>query len=530
MIRTTMLGAATASALAFQPTVAAAQDANAAAQFLQNTLRAYTVLFLRSVVDFTYDSLSYDPLSGLVATGVKIYPPLDWLEGEEECEISIGRLSITGGLTSDMISEVVELTDLAVPPICLEDEPRMFLNGIGYAGVDVSAAVIDLSYDLPSSGLQMAVQASLPDAIALDLTADFSYFWFAGLIEDDPYPVIQLSSAEVTVSNQGVWQRVSPMIEGMVGAVDAIPNMVTGGLTSELTNGGSGTMSPAETAFVTSLGDALTSFVAESDRITARIAPEGGVWIDEYIFDGPDTLIEALEPVVSNGPHLATTMIEMQLLKDALNAGDKLSMEQALIAGRALMTGIGAPRNRDAAVSLLVPRAAQSWNAEAALILAQGLHDAGSHNAAYPYALVAMAGGSTDAIATAASIEAALDASTVLETQDVILANFPGDAGLSMRTAGLSNDPDVSEMRRLALELRQGIGVPRNYALAYLWASLAAAGGDLVAANLRDDLDEMAQMVGGEAWKAAFEAASAEALVLWSQSGIGEKIEASIGN
>ncbi|MEM9197132.1 MAG: hypothetical protein AAGD12_04695 [Pseudomonadota bacterium] len=530
MIRTTLLGAATASVLVLQPSVTSAQDASAAAQFVQNTLRAYTVLVLRSVIDFTYESLSYDPLSGMVATGVKIYPPLDWLEGEEECAISIGRMSLTGGLTSDAISEVIEVTDLTIPPICLEEEPREFLAGIGYDGVTMDAAVIDLAYDLPSSGLTLAIQASLPDAASLDVAADFSYFWFAGLIDNDPYPLIQLSRAEISIKNAGAWERFTPMIEGMVGSVDSIPSMAVGGLTGELTNGGSRPLRSYELAFVESLESALTTFLAEKSRITVTMAPPGGVWLDEFLFDGPDVLIEALQPVMSNGPHSVTSMISLQLLNDALTAGDKLSLAQALEAGRALMTGVGAPRNRAVAIELLVPRAAQNWNAEAALILAEGLYDAGDNAAAYPYALVALAGGETSALSVAAQIEAGLDPASIQQTQDVILANYPEDPGLSTGTSDLSANPDIAEMRSLALALRQGLGVPRNYALAYLWASLAAAGGDLVAANLRDDLDEMTEVDGGAVWRESFDAASAEALVLWSQSGIGEKIEAATAN
>lgn len=518
MVRTSLLGAAAASVIALHPVAGQAQSQADAAAYLQNTLRAYSVLVLRSLVDFTYESFSYDALTGLVATGVKVYPPLDWIEGEEECEISIGRLAITGDVASEALAQTIEFTDLVVPPICLEEEPRGFLAQIGYEGITAETAVIEIGYELPSSAAELSMQATLADAATLNLVAEFSYFWFAGIIEDDPYPVIHLTRAEVSLENDGAWERVEDMVGGMIGSVDALPDMATGGLTSELTRGGTREMSPAEAAFVSSLGDALRTFLTDRRRLTVTVAPEGGVWLNEEVFDDPDTMLMALQPMVSNGPHSVVTILSPALLSSALNDAAGLSAEDRLTAGRALMTGIGAPRNRAVALDLLVPLAAQDWDAEAAAILAQGLVDSGELEAAYPYALVALAGGEAEALGLTAEIEAALSAEFVVETQSVILSNHPEDPDLAGRRDEALKLADVATMRRLALDARMGRGVPRSYATAYLWASLAAAAGDRVSASLRDDLDAMA--AGEPAWAEAFAEAATEAMELWTEGGL----------
>ena len=47
---------------------------------------------------------------------------------------------------------------------------------------------------------------------------------------------------------------------------------------------------------------------------------------------------------------------------------------------------------------------------------------------------------------------------------------------------------DWAAIRRLAFGYYEGIETPRNGMRAYGWATIAAAGGDRIAAGLRDDL------------------------------------------
>jgi TPR repeat protein len=258
------------------------------------------------------------------------------------------------------------------------------------------------------------------------------------------------------------------------------------------------------------------------------VAPEGGVWLNEDAFDGPGEMISTLKPVVSTGPHSNNSVLSPALLAAALAGDQGLSDADRLTAGKALMTGLGAPRNREAAMRLLVPLAAGNWDAEAAMTLAQGLADMGDAQAAYPYALVALAGGNTAAASLAARLEADLQAGSVIETQAVILSSFPTDPGLADRRAAISANPDVAAMRTLALDTRLGRGVPRSYVTAYLYASLAAAAGDRASANLRDELDRLG--AGDPGWAASLAEASTEALSIWTEEGLGEAIHSALGS
>ncbi|RMF35115.1 MAG: hypothetical protein D6754_13820 [Alphaproteobacteria bacterium] len=139
-----------------------------------------------------------------------------------------------------------------------------------------------------------------------------------------------------------------------------------------------------------------------------------------------------------------------------------------------------------------------------------------------------MSDGAPGAVGLATKLEAQLPAAGVRETQEVILSGFPRDPGLKKAQEAILANPDIGAMRKLAIDTRLGRGVPRNYQLAYLWASLAAAAGDRSAANLRDDLDRMALAAEDESWKEAFADAAAEALRLWTERGLGEAIHAAM--
>ncbi|RMF36671.1 MAG: hypothetical protein D6754_11045, partial [Alphaproteobacteria bacterium] len=202
--------------LVFQPVTAPAQSAKAAGQFVQNLLRSYVVLFVRSLVDFTYESITIDPVNGFVATGVKIYPPADMLgngDGEQECEISIGRLAETPILGVDSLTYSIEITDLTVPPDCMDREAAGFISSIGYdEGVTADSAVVTVQYSLPDSALSVSVQTVLNQAAALNAEAEFGYFWIGGLAGNNPYPVIQLTRAEISLDNMGLFERLEPML------------------------------------------------------------------------------------------------------------------------------------------------------------------------------------------------------------------------------------------------------------------------------------------------------------------------------
>jgi hypothetical protein len=544
-MRRRLLLATAMAAVAFGPLPATAQGRPDFARMLDNTLRAYTVLILRSMVDFTYETFESSLETGeTVITGLTVTPRVPW-DTSGACVITMGRAVLSGTVETDGLSSLIEATGLNVPPACLEPEAAGFLAQLGYEGVQAETAVIEIGYNLPSSAASLSVQAGLAEAVDLNLTADFAYFWFTGLLEeamappDDsfndsgtelppmempmsagPVPSILLRSAQISIDNRGLWDKVEPMVAQTVGSVEALPEMLRGALEQELAEGGTRQLSQAEQDFSASLAAAVDRFVKERSRLTVSVSPPSPVWLNEALFETPDTLIGALQPMVSTDSHRAVAMVAPATVKAAMAAAPEVSVADRLAAGRALMSGVGAPRDRAAALKILQPLA-DAGDADAALVIAEGLADQGDAVAAYPYALRAMGGGMIAAIALGDRLEADLPPKAIREAQAQVLTGWSGDPGLASNRAGLLAAPSVSAMRKLALDLMIGRGVPRNYEQAYLWATLAAAAGDRSAANLRNGLDRMAR---GGVWAEAFDAAAATALTVWSDEGLGQKL------
>ncbi len=218
-------------------------------------------------------------------------------------------------------------------------------------------------------------------------------------------------------------------------------------------------------------------------------------------------------------------MIAPADLEAALAGGDALDPELRLRVGRALVTGIGAPRSIDAGWALLAPLADQ-WNASAALLAGQASQDAGDPQTAYAMALRAMAsGGEPGAIALADELEPALPLIAVLAAQAETTGAWPGAADAQAAADQLIAAGDVAGMRRRAYDAATGRDRPRDYADAYFWASLAAAAGDRGAASLRQRLDN--RFAGQEGWREVAEGRAAAALETWT-GGLGQTIAARI--
>jgi hypothetical protein len=524
-MRRILLGSAAALALSGSGTPTQAQSAEAIGQYLHNVLRAYAVLALRSVVEFTYETISVEPLQGTTVTGLRFHPRPPWDESGE-CRITIDRAAITGIVGVERIGQTIEATGVRVAGACLEPEVAGTLDQIGYRDIVADAAVIEIAYDLPTSSAKLTMQAGIADAANVTLTADFAYLWVKGLIEDEPQPVAWLRSAELSIENAGLWERVEPMVAGAVGDPKQLPGMLRGGIEGELVPQ-DGRPSAEVRAFLDSLEDSVADFVAAGGRLTVTAAPDGGVWLDEEAFSGPDALVAALQPVVSTVAHRALGVVDPALVAKAVAAAPDLSEADRLAAGLALMSGIGAPRDRVAGLAVLTPLA-EAGNAEAAMALAEGLAQAGDAPSAYSWALRAMAGGTPGAVALADRLEENIAARAIRDTQTQVLASFAADPGLAAHRAEVLASPEAGRLRKLAFDLMLGRGVPRNYEQAYLWATLAAAAGDRTAANLRDGLDARALRKGGQPWREVFDGAAAAALKMWSDEGLGAALRARV--
>jgi hypothetical protein len=551
----TLLAAGAIATAATSPVSAQETGLDQALRALQRIATQYAVLLTRMFVDLTYDGIAVEPgTNDLILTGLRLYPELEW-DQDRRCQIAVERAVFADSNSFDILHTTVELSGLHLPPACFQPELAAAMAGFGYEGLTADSMAIDLAYHLPSSAADMVVQASVEQAAEVSLTAHFDYLWFrfpvtgavSGAVSDavsgaepgaesgatDPemapaeaVPVARLGSAELVIENAGLWQRLEPMLAAQMGGdLSMLPQMVQMTAAEFFTDGGTRTPSPEEAAFVENLASEVGRFLADRDRIVVTAAPrDGSVLLTQETMGSPGALIAALHPVVSAAPRAYREMIAPADLETALAGGDGLDPELRLRVGRALVTGIGAPRAIDAGWALLAPLADQ-WNPSAALLAGEASRDAGDPQTAYSMALRAMSGGEPGAIALADELEPTLPLVAVLAAQAEAAGAWPGAADAQATAAEVIGKGDVGAMRRRAYAAATGHDRPRDYAEAYFCASLAAAAGDRGAASLRKRLDD--RFAGQEGWRDVAQARADAALETWT-SGLGQTIAARI--
>lgn len=489
---------------------------------VQRVMSHYLVLLGRSFVDLTYDQLTIEPgTNSLVISGLRVYPVLDW-DKDGKCEISVERIVTTDIYSFETLGSNVEVSGVTVPGACFDPGAAGMMAQFGYEEVVVDQASIGISYTLPSSAAEVVIQAAVKDALDVSITGEFSYLWFNLPMDGygDPQPVVQLASAEVAIENKGLYEKLEPMIGAQMGDVSQLPLMIQMGLGEMLAEGGTREMSDVEKAFVENLAAEVGRFLTEKNRLVVTAAPDGGVWLDETAFDSPQNLISALRPKVSGVPAAYRKIVAPADMSAALADGATPDDATRMRIGEALVTGVGAPRSIDAGARLLTPLA-DAGNGKAAVLLAKAYEDTGKNAEGYEMALFALAAGEIGALGVADNLESRLPLAEVLALQDKVFNGWGDPDGFAASAEAAGNEGDVGALRKAAAAISIGRGAPRSYAIAYLLATVAAAGGDRGAANLRDRLNR--RFGDDPAWREEAAKAESEALAIWT-SGIGEAI------
>ncbi len=520
--RTAMLAAALATAGTISaPTQARADsETEAFVTLFYKVYMHYSVLLARSFVDLTYDQISVEPGTlDLVVTGLKVYPVLDY-DQEGKCIISADRIVGHDAYSFKRINAGYDLTGVTVPAACFEPEIAGAMQQFGYEEIKIDSLSYEIGYSMPDSSADMSIRASIADALDIDVNANFSYLWFNIPIDGygDPMPVAQLASAEVSIENKGLYDRLEPMVGAQMGGDPAaIPQLIQMSLGQML--GAGREMSDVEKAFIDNMATEVGRFLNEKNRLVVTAAPEGGVWLDESACDSPQNIISALRPSFSGVPSAYRKVIPPSMMQAALSGG--ASPEDALRIGEALVTGVGAPRSIEDAAKLLEPLA-RNWNGSAAAMLAEGYASVGENEKAYEMALLALAAGEMSALSTADSMEAELSLDAVLATQEAVGNAWPEGDNFRQAFEAAVAAGDVGAIRKIANDVSVGRAAPRSYKVAYMLATLAAAGGDRGAASLRDRMD--IRFADDDGWRAAAADASSTALQIWNDGGLGAAI------
>ncbi|MCB1339626.1 MAG: hypothetical protein KDK24_00870 [Pseudooceanicola sp.] len=468
------------------------------------TLALHSVMsWARLLADVRYDQVSVDPLAmKITLTGLRIAPYLpDRPEGM--CQARVERLTINGQPIDvrDTWRFRIALDGAAMEAGCLPFEVAGMLRGIGLPQVTAGRIETDLTYDYPSGGMLARISADLDKLATVNADIDLDYISYRmDFTREKPEPVggVDLNGVVIAVQDRGAWDIARKFMPPERATPEALAPVVGAGLEQMLAQANDGAaLTDRQAAFARDAGAVAASFLTSGRQIVVATAVEQApLRIDLGKEPRFAPLFDALNPSVSHSQPLLSVAIPVADLDAALKA--ETPPADAFAIGRALMTGIGAPKNVNGGIKLLLPLA-RAGDTRASFLIASEIAETNPVDA-YSHALRAapLPGG----LALLDRIERKLSFADALKEQRVLMGG-PDEALYG----------DIAGMRTAAREFLGGTRRPRSWLAAYYWSSLGAAAGDAASAALRDEIGEIMRLRGdAAAW--APEAASIDAGVL----------------
>lgn len=447
----------------------------------------------RVLADIKYDQISVDPVALRVTlTGVSISPLLPQPMGA--CLVTVDQITINGNPV-DRINEArfrMALNGVEMQPSCLPIEVAGMARGFGFASLNADRADLSIRYDYASGGADLHLEADLENLATLSAYVDASYLSYRmNIATEEPVIAADITRAELSLQDAGAWALAKRMLPPTMLEPDRLNQMVSGAVTEVFQSAaapGDPALSDKQRGFALEAGRVAAGFEGSNGRIvlSTQIDPGQSVRIAEETFASLKTAITALQPTISNTAPALRAAVSVAELDTALNAEG--APANAFDLGKALITGLGAPRNPDAARKLLLPLA-RNGNAEASQLIAASIETSHPKDA-YEHALRSAAAGLPGSLALLDRIERSLSYDEVLEAQGGLLGS-PEEALYG----------DLGAMRRAARDFLTGTARPRSWQAAYYWAAMSAAAGDASGASLRNDINDMMRLRGdAEPW------------------------------
>lgn len=526
------LGPVLAAGLAAAPVAGQAQDAPSFLDFLKPDILLQRfaqsgIMALRTQADIQYGDMVVDIVRGQVSiSDVQVWPLPEWDENAE-CLIEADRIVLRSAAVDepDMLRLKMQVSNVSVHPTCLPPEPRGMLAVGGIEDIFVPRATVDIEYDVPTAGAEVHLYALLDQFAAVDVTADFAYLWMDGRNDmENPDPVMFLHHAALTVENLGAWQALSGMVPPPFtdpgGAGDMVSAMLGNMLAeanrdaadpADTTNADPSALSDEQRAFIVSAGEAWTAFLQDPTKLVLETGfdPADSAYLSVLDYENePKLVFSDLQPRFGRVTQQARSAVPVALLSSATGEGAAtMTEEDRLAVGRALVTGLGAPRNIALGTDILTALA-EAGNSAAALTLSEALETRAPEQA-YVLALRAGAADEMGAAARLDRLETMLPFERVLALQAEVL----GAANFQLGTL-----ESIASVRQAASERLTGVGRSRSYQTAAMWAMIAAAAGDAEARGMLDDIDDIVRMSGAaarEAWVEQERIASNLATQVW---------------
>lgn len=444
---------------------------------------------LRVLADVRYDQIDVDVVRNRVSLeGVDIRPLLPYA-APDACRITADSLTLSGAPVDRQQGYALNLTlDGAVMDFdCLPDEAKPMVGLAGIEDLRLDRAQIMAHYDFASGGADISLVADVDGLLTLTASADVDYISYRmDLNTEEVDPAAYLTALKVTLEDRGAFAAGARMAPSQMLAPENVGPMVQGGLSQAFAdlNAPGAPLTDAQQTLAAQAADVAVRTVQNPGLIVIETAIQGGpVRLAEADFEDPNVLLAKLNPQISTAPSAVSTAIPAAELKQAIDG--LLPSARNLDVGRALITGLGAPRNTTLGLRLLDPLA-KDGNAEATYLMA-GAMAVSDPGTAYRLALHAASEGMPGALSLMGDLEDGLTLASLIEVQD------------AMAGGPVASDYDtLGQIRRAARGHLRGTTRVRSYRAAYYWASVGAAAGDTASAAIRDEIDTLMRLRGAE--------------------------------
>lgn len=450
---------------------------------------------LRILADVRYAQIDVDSVRNRVAlVGVDVRPFLPYAEADA-CAITADSLVLSGQPIDRQQGYAlnVALEGAVLDFDCLPIEARPVVGMLGVDNIRLDRMTVNVKYDFASGGAMINFGADLDKLAALSGSLDLDYISYRmDLDSEEVMPAAYVNHAQITLEDRGLYAAASRMAPpGMLDPA-ALEQIIPGAIAevfADVNGPDARELSTEQEFFINRAVITAKEFVANPSQIIIETsAPNTPVRLGEADLEDPKAMFSKLTPTIGTVPMAIFTGIPAAELKQAIDG--LLPTERNLDVGRALLSGVGAPRNTTLGLRLLDPLAKEG-NADATSLMADAMKGT-DPTIAYRLALHASANGKPASLSLLNDLEDQLQLNEMLEVQDIMLGGGGPVA---------SDFASIGDIRRAARGHLLGTTRIRSYRAAYYWASVGAATGDVASAAIRDEIDTIMRLRGATtAW------------------------------
>lgn len=471
-----------------------------------NRLAEIAASVARTYGEIKYDAAWLDDNLELLIISEIFFKPMD-KNLPDGCDVRVGALNLSNVRQSMTDTDIVTigLEDVRISQFCMPFQWRAVASMMGVSDIEIPIVQIVLKHQFKSAQTSILVHSGGVDVVDATLDVQFDYVSFNREHYGDLPINARLSSINLRIDNRGLWEAVSILLPSEF----SDPNLA-GSAVRELIDEFSYLLPNAiYQNFVDQIELAVNNFVVNptSLSISSNIKKASGLVISNESFMYPETLIDDLDLKLSSGNSQKDKNITGEMISDILSGNFANYDDEVLLTlGEAFLTGRLAPKNYDAAV-LLFSYLKDNGISQAEPLLINAYIKQEKYEKAYQ---------ATQSLASVGNYESRTLFSVIEE-------NIPLEKVLELQNTSLYllADPytvfsqNFYETSHSFLTGRRSI---KSYHLAYFWALLALASGDVRAETLILQLEMLQNKLSGEAkedWIASVSEAQSRALVYW---------------